>query len=857
MGDRGTALVKGLFGKTSSQTLGKPEQKHFETLYRSIEQKRWAEGLKNVNKVLKVSPDHGESLAVKALLIRMKDFASADVKKTSYELVNLGIRKDIRSYLCWHIYALLLRADREYEKALSAFRQAVKDRKRFEGHKEELMTLLREIAVLESQTRNFKGLLETRRELLLDDPAKLPNWISFALANYLVGDYDQTIDVLDKFQNRLIHDEFETSEVLVFRVIAFMKAKKWQSALEALAQNEQRILDKTQLHEFAAQAHLELKHYAEAQKSYLKLLSINPDNNTYHEGLEKSVQNDKQQLLTIYRSLNQSTGNGGGLWELVYMSADDEPDFSEKLYKYLLPKLESARPSLYLQTLPIMQSDPKKADKILQVISRILKESEDKVPTAELSSYLYLSNFYSVENPKLALEYNQKGLEHTPTYINMYISKAMILRHAGADQEASQVLDKARRLDLADRWLNTKSARYWLRSGDLEEADKVVFLFLKGEKEVPPPAAEGTDSTGESSVSEIVKGPQEKEKEELAKKIKEEEEEESKAEKQFTGKSDNLLNDMQANWYEWEQFKCFYYKHNSPHQALKVLKRMEKHFDDFVEDQYDFHIYCIRKVTLKSYIDMIASLDNIYSHRFYLKLATGYCVLWSHFFDQFAQKNPGFTWEKRSQFNMFQERIPVDKHINRVKDMNEGLGIAGLIKIAEVYLRQHKFLLALQCCTRSLSVFGSNQTVFMKGGRTRQLRVKYDLDDLVEFVSRLEKEYERASKEETLATEVKAETEAGFKTLREQLSEAVKVRGDRTVYGEKREGEREVRNARREVERLGKDIGEDRKKVLKERFEHADLFGERVKEVEKEEKGGEEEGAPAPGGEVTANSKEN
>ena len=37
-------------------------------------------------------------------------------------------------------------------------------------------------------------------------------------------------------------------------------------------------------------------------------------------------------------------------------------------------------------------------------------------------------------------------------------------------------------------------------------------------------------------------------------------------------------------------------------QALKMFKEVERHFADFDEDQFDFHSYCIRKMTLRAYV---------------------------------------------------------------------------------------------------------------------------------------------------------------------------------------------------------------------------------------------------------------
>ena len=48
-----------------------------------------------------------------------------------------------------------------------------------------------------------------------------------------------------------------------------------------------------------------------------------------------------------------------------------------------------------------------------------------------------------------------------------------------------------------------------------------------------------------------------------------------------------------------------------------------KHFEDFQEDQFDFHTYCLRKMTLRSYVEMLHMEDELYHHIYYSKAAWG------------------------------------------------------------------------------------------------------------------------------------------------------------------------------------------------------------------------------------------
>lgn len=46
-----------------------------------------------------------------------------------------------------------------------------------------------------------------------------------------------------------------------------------------------------------------------------------------------------------------------------------------------------------------------------------------------------------------------------------------------------------------------------------------------------------------------------------------------------------------------------------------------QHFAAFYEDQFDFHSYCIRKMTLCSYMKILRFEDTLRNHRYYLEAA--------------------------------------------------------------------------------------------------------------------------------------------------------------------------------------------------------------------------------------------
>merc|ERR1711972_333277 len=58
-----------------------------------------------------------------------------------------------------------------------------------------------------------------------------------------------------------------------------------------------------------------------------------------------------------------------------------------------------------------------------------------------------------------------------------------------------------------------------------------------------------------------------------------------------------------------------------------------KHFNDIAEDQFDFHNYCLRKTTLKTYVAMLRMQERLYSHKFYRRAAKDAVNIYLELFD--------------------------------------------------------------------------------------------------------------------------------------------------------------------------------------------------------------------------------
>ena len=78
-----------------------------------------------------------------------------------------------------------------------------------------------------------------------------------------------------------------------------------------------------------------------------------------------------------------------------------------------------------------------------------------------------------------ALEYINKGIEHTPTVMDIYTLKAKVMQLAGDRKAAEKLTNEARNLDQADRHLNAIHAKYLLKVDEVKKSHEIMGMFSK------------------------------------------------------------------------------------------------------------------------------------------------------------------------------------------------------------------------------------------------------------------------------------------------------------------------------------------------------------------------------------------
>lgn len=86
---------------------------------------------------------------------------------------------------------------------------------------------------------------------------------------------------------------------------------------------------------------------------------------------------------------------------------------------------------------------------------------------------------YRTRDGEKALEYINAAIAESDTTVEFYMTIARIHKHTGDLKSAMEHMNKAREIDLKDRYINTKGAKYQLRNDCNEEALKTMSLFTR------------------------------------------------------------------------------------------------------------------------------------------------------------------------------------------------------------------------------------------------------------------------------------------------------------------------------------------------------------------------------------------
>jgi peptide alpha-N-acetyltransferase len=86
-----------------------------------------------------------ETLAMKGLMLN-----ALGKREEAFDHVKRGLKSDIKSHVCWHVYGLLQRSEKKFDEAIKCYRNALK-------LDPENIQIMRDLSLLQVQMRDLEG----------------------------------------------------------------------------------------------------------------------------------------------------------------------------------------------------------------------------------------------------------------------------------------------------------------------------------------------------------------------------------------------------------------------------------------------------------------------------------------------------------------------------------------------------------------------------------------------------------------------------------------------------------------------------------------------------------------------------
>lgn len=570
------------------------------------ESKQYKKALKLVDQNLKKNPHHAELLALKGCCNHQLGH-----RAEAEPYIVRALAREPANYMVNHLAAIYYRSVEKYPEAARWYQAAV-------DNGLQNTPILRDLAVLQVQIRDYKGLRELRQQFLESQPGYRANWTAVAVAHHLNKDYDAAVSTLAKIEDIIREhlqeqDRCEQSECVLYKNLIIAEAGDFARALHELDADTAEIRDRTLFLEYRAKYLLLLGQRAEALREYRRLLQRNPDNAAYYHLLEAALETPQKGVdvrLRLYDKLARfyPRADPPQFLPLAFLPAG-HPEFRVRAEKYIVAQLQRGVPATFVNVKPLYRN-AKKAAVIADIVLAFFKSVAALPPPVYVWTCYFLSQHHlHLSDLAQAEHYVAAALDHSPTLVELYMLKARIAKHRGDHDAASDIMQEGRALDLQDRFINSKATKYLLRANKVEQAIDCISLFTK------------LDDGAVNGLKD--------------------------------------LHTMQANWVlvgSGEAYARIYREHaaallalpqDAPERpeladltdmyrglALKRFLAVVKVFQVYHLDQFDYHSYCVRRGTPRDYIDMLRWEDKLHGTPIYVRAVRGLMDIYWEVYEQ-------------------------------------------------------------------------------------------------------------------------------------------------------------------------------------------------------------------------------
>ena len=501
----------------------------------------------------------------------------------AFALAKVALQKSMKSHICWHVYGLLYRSNKNFEEAIKAYKFALKLEP--ESHQ-----IQKDLALLQMQMRDYPGYIQSRRAILQNKTAWRQNWTALAVAQHLAGDLWEAERTLTAFEETLKppppKTDIEHAEAILYKNIIIAEMGDMERALDHLNAAAKDNPDRGWVMDKRAEYFLNLGRKEEAEEAYSALLDRNPEYRNYYDGLvaAKGIEkSDSKALKALYDEYAKKNPRGDAAKRipLDFLEGDD---FREAADRYLQAMLHKGVPSTFANIKALYERPSKR-----QTVEALVESYNSRTETTQMngsaetqvnsekdhfqpSIHYFLAqhyNYYLSRDLEKALSHIEDAIKAAPETVDYHLTKARIWKHYGDSRKAAEIMEHARTLDIRDRYINSKAAKYQLRNNENDAAINNMSKFTR---------------------NDAVGGPL------------------------------GDLHDMQCQWYIYED-GIAYLRQGKLGLALKRFTSICNIFELWQDDQFDFHSFSLRKGQVRAYVDMIRWEDRLREHPYFARAA--------------------------------------------------------------------------------------------------------------------------------------------------------------------------------------------------------------------------------------------
>ena len=658
----------------------------FQMALKEFDAKRYEKVEKLCDKMISKNPKDDHALALKGL-----NYHFLQKPKEGEQFLKDALKANFKSSVAWHFYAIFQKENGNYTQAMKSYNKAL-------NFSPTNFNIIRDLSYMQLYLKQIDSFVETCKSGVDNKPGMLINWVELAFAYTLAKNYRSALSALNSAEKLGAETlkKNEIHELRIFNAMIQIMDGKYEEAMNYLIHFKNELIDKPMVYDMIIKNAVKAKKYNIGLIYCEKALEINPDNieliinyfimklneNDFHPKNYNDLLNIPEdykylkQLSEILSELKNSCPKSKILSNLELAFSQKE-EFEQKFESYFLKQLEITIPSFFINIKFIYQLQPHKIiliqkilDKYLSNVKNNSKVSDElNLPLHKSWLYFYASQHYLfLCDLEQALDYINLALDITPSVIEFYMLVAKIFKHGYMRNNSVLAYEKARQLDLGDRYLNAKMAKMYLRKGEIEDNLKLMKEFVN-----------------DPLIEENIK---------------------------YT----------ETLWYLNECGSAYLVKKNII-RSHYCFKNIIKVFLAMIKDQVDFYNFCFRKYMLKDLYNTIIFLDGIAKNKYVIQALIKIDLIYNYL--KANENNKELEEKFNKEFGKMKEEYSIKeyeyKNISELIKTIEKDFYEVLIKLQKIsgddeihylcvkyFLKNDKLLMAI----KSMKILSKNKNTF-------------------------------------------------------------------------------------------------------------------------------------------------